>query len=76
MLSLLSIKGFGESLDRYIFELQQNIAKVRSGINLILLHQGFFKEFCRRLASSFTFITDLLFTKAEVYHAISPIGGP
>jgi glycosyltransferase involved in cell wall biosynthesis len=65
----------GKGLDRYIFELQQNIAKVRSDANLRLLHQGFFKGVLPAALKLFHFIADLLFTKADVYHAISPIGG-
>jgi len=65
----------GKGLDRYTFELQQNIARVRPDTTLRLLHQGFFQGVLPAARKLFAFIADLLFTKAEVYHAISPIGG-
>src|SRR5512139_241231 len=65
----------GKGLDRYIFELKQNIAKVSPDIKLRLLHQGFSKGVLTAGSKLFKFIADLLFTKADLYHAISPIGG-
>jgi glycosyltransferase involved in cell wall biosynthesis len=65
----------GKGLDRYIFELNQNIAKVRPDINLHLLHQGFSRGILTAGIKLFKFIADLLFTNADLYHAISPIGG-
>ncbi len=65
----------GRGHDRYIFELKQNIAKVCPDINLRLLHQGFSKGVLTAGIKLFKFMADLLFTRADLYHAISPIGG-
>ncbi len=68
-------KDTGRGHDRYIFELKENITKVCSGINLNLLHQGFSRGVLIAGIKLFRFVTDLLFTEADLYHAISPIGG-
>jgi glycosyltransferase involved in cell wall biosynthesis len=68
-------KDSGKGLDRYIFELQKNIEAVRPDTNLRLLHQGFAKGILTAASKLCKVVAELLFTKADVYHAISPIGG-
>ncbi|MDR3580397.1 MAG: glycosyltransferase family 1 protein [Oryzomonas sp.] len=68
-------KNTGRGHDRYISELTQNIEKIHAGIKLRLLQQGCSKGVLTAGIKHFKFIYDLLTTKADVYHAISPIGG-
>jgi len=68
-------KDTGRGHDRYIFELKQNIDKVSSGFKVRLLQQGFSRGVSAAGTKLFKLIVDLLFAKADLYHAISPVGG-
>lgn len=68
-------KDTGRGHDRYVFELQQHIANSRPNISLRSMHQGMSKGVIAAGTRQFKLITDLLTTKADLYHAISPIGG-
>lgn len=65
----------GRGHDRYVFELVQHIETVCSDARLSLLHQGFSKGVLIAGIKLFRFIAELLFTKADLYHTISPVGG-
>ena len=68
-------KDTGRGHDRYVFELTQNIGKVCFDIRQRLLNQGFSKNVLVAGTRLYKLIADLLFTKADLYHAISPVGG-
>jgi glycosyltransferase involved in cell wall biosynthesis len=68
-------KDTGRGHDRYIFELKQNIDKACSGVNVRVLHQGLSRGVFAAGMKQFKFIFDLLFTRAAMYHAISPMAG-
>lgn len=68
-------KDTGRGHDRYVFELQQHLANSRPDIDLHLMHQGMSKGVIAAGSRQFKLITDLLSTRADLYHAISPIGG-
>jgi glycosyltransferase involved in cell wall biosynthesis len=68
-------KDTGRGHDRYVFELEHNIGKVCSDIRQRLLQQGFSRGVVVAGTKLFKSIADLIFTKADLYHAISPIGG-
>ena len=65
----------GRGVDRYIFELQQNILRICPEINLRVLHHGFAHAVLKVGIKQLRFIADLLFIKADLYHAASPMGG-
>ncbi|NTW59097.1 MAG: glycosyltransferase family 4 protein [Nitrospirae bacterium] len=68
-------KDRGRGLDRYIFELLQNLPGTRSGMKLHTLHQGLASGVMAAGAKLLRLIADLLVAKADVYHAMTPIGG-
>lgn len=68
-------KNTGRGHDRYIFELQHNISTTRPDLNLQVMHQGLSRGIITAGTRQFALITDLLSMEADLYHAISPIGG-
>jgi len=68
-------KDTGRGVDRYAFELQQNIIKTHPGINLRILHNGFAQAVLKVGIKQLKFMAGLLFVKADLYHAASPMGG-
>ncbi len=68
-------KDRGRGLDRYMLELMQNIPKARSDLKLHSLHQGLASGILSAGAKLFKLIADLISTKSDVYHAMTPIGG-
>jgi glycosyltransferase involved in cell wall biosynthesis len=65
----------GRGHDRYVFELQHNITKALPEVKLHLSNQGFSEGILAAGTKQFKLIADLLSSKADLYHAISPIGG-
>lgn len=65
----------GRGHDRYIFELRRNIVKAFPDIKMNLLQQGFSKGVLVAGIRLFKLVADLLYIKADGYHAISPLGG-
>jgi len=70
-----SSKHTGRGHDRYIFELSEGIKRLHPDLGPRLLHQGFSKSMTRAALKQPRLIADLLRTKADLYHAMSPIGG-
>jgi glycosyltransferase involved in cell wall biosynthesis len=68
-------KNTGRGHDRYIFELKEGIKNLSPEIDLHLLHQGFSKGILAAGVKQLKLVADLFFTKADLYHAASPIGG-
>ena len=79
-LSLLSYpyhasKHTGRGHDRYVAELVENTARESSGVTLTLLDSGFAKNSLSGLLRLPRQAIDLWKSDADVYHAISPMGG-
>ena len=67
-------KDTGRGVDRYAFELQAGIKKLYPEINLSLLHQGFSTGVLAAGVKGLKLLAALAFTKADLYHAVSPPG--
>jgi len=79
-LSLLSYpyhasKHTGRGHDRYVAELVDNTARERPDVALTVVDTGFAKNTLHGLLKLPRQALDLLRAKADVYHAISPMGG-
>jgi glycosyltransferase involved in cell wall biosynthesis len=67
-------KETGRGVDRYAFELQAGIKKLYPEIKLHLLHQGFSTGVLAAGVKGLKLLAPLAFTKADLYHAVSPPG--
>ncbi len=79
-LSLLSYpyhasKHTGRGHDRYVAEVVENTIKERTDVTLTVVDTGFAKNTFHGLLKLPEQALDLLRSKADVYHAISPVGG-
>lgn len=70
-----SSRETGRGHDRYIFELYEGIKKLSPDFEPRLLHQGFSKSMGVAALKQPRLVSDLLFAKDNLYHAMSPIGG-
>jgi len=67
-------KDTGRGVDRYVFELQAGIKRLCPEIKLHPLHQGFSKGVLAAGVKGLKLLAPLAFTKADLYHAVSPPG--
>jgi len=65
----------GRGHDRYIAELIENIRSQLPGVALDVVHPGLFKSIAEAGAMGYRLVFELLGTKADVFHAVSPVGG-
>ena len=68
-------KDRGRGLDRYIFEVMHHVQNTCPDIDLHSLHQGLASGVLSAGIKIFKLIIDLLFSKADAYHAMTPVGG-
>jgi glycosyltransferase involved in cell wall biosynthesis len=68
-------KHTGRGHDRYVAELVENTTRERSDVNLTVVDTGFAKNTLNGLLKLPQQALDLLRADADVYHAISPMGG-
>lgn len=65
----------GRGLDKYMLELSHHLPGTRGDVKVHTLHQGLAAGVLAAGAKLFKLIADLLSTKADVYHAMTPVGG-
>jgi glycosyltransferase involved in cell wall biosynthesis len=68
-------KHTGRGHDRYVFELCENIRASSDDFVLTVVEQGLSKGVLAAGTKLSKLVVDLMSTKADVYHAISPVGG-
>ncbi|RLC92168.1 MAG: hypothetical protein DRI39_08715 [Chloroflexi bacterium] len=68
-------QGTGRGHDRYAFELSRNIARANGHIHVHSLDQGYSSGVAAAGTKQLRLLADLLRARADLYHAISPVGG-
>lgn len=68
-------KDTGRGHDRYIFELVENIKASYRDVRLRVVEQGVAKGLGAAGGMAVKLMAELLTTRAQLYHAISPMGG-
>src|SRR5690349_19618167 len=65
----------GRGHDRYVIELLENVAANEKDVELKVIDPGMSKSMLAGFAKLHRLFLELLTTRADVYHAISPVGG-
>jgi len=68
-------KDTGRGHDRYVYELLTNLRDGARPLELEVIEQGFSKGVSAAFGKLFRLGSDLLRARADVYHAITPMGG-
>jgi glycosyltransferase involved in cell wall biosynthesis len=68
-------KDTGRGHDRYVYELVMNLREAARSLELEVVEQGFSKGVSAAFGKLFKLGTDLLRTRADVFHAITPMAG-
>lgn len=68
-------KDTGRGHDRYVYELAENLKKLDPPLGVQVVEQGFSKGLSAAFGKLSNLAKDLLTTRADVYHAITPMGG-
>lgn len=68
-------KDTGRGHDRYVYELAENLKKLTPPLQVKLIEQGFSKGLSAAFGKLSKLGKDLLTSRADVFHAITPMGG-
>ena len=68
-------KDTGRGHDRYVYELADNLKKLEPALGVQVIEQGFSKGLSAAFGKLSKLAKDLVTTRADVYHAITPMGG-